>query len=306
MAGNPGAERFTMESGMSGIDHAILAVPDLDLARMAWTRLGFTLSPRGRHLGLATGNYCILFEHDYLELLGIVEPGGEVGQLARFLGPPGLTGLAWGTVDAEATKSALARRGLDVPAPADFSRQIELEDESVLLRFRMFPLPEHAVPSVPSIVFQHLTPEILRRPVWMQHKNAVTGITGATVVVDDTAPLVAAHEKFFGPGNVTLTDRVLTVRCGRHSLTFVSPEDFATLYPEIEPPRRNTPFLAALRLETADAAATEEYLVEWQIGFIGLGEGTLVIPPEEADGTVLEIVPHVEPAASPSRSYRKG
>ena len=62
-------------SGITGIDHILLAVRDLDAARMGWTRLGFTLSPRGKHLGRGTGNYCIMFLRDYIELFGVV--GGE-------------------------------------------------------------------------------------------------------------------------------------------------------------------------------------------------------------------------------------
>ena len=50
-----------MDSGLAGIDHVVIAVRDLDRARIGWTRLGFTLTPRGRHLGQGTANYCIMF-----------------------------------------------------------------------------------------------------------------------------------------------------------------------------------------------------------------------------------------------------
>ena len=59
-----------MRNGIAGIDHVIVGVRDLEHARMGWTRLGFTLTPRGRHLGQGTANYCIMFARDYLELLG--------------------------------------------------------------------------------------------------------------------------------------------------------------------------------------------------------------------------------------------
>ncbi|TMK28796.1 MAG: VOC family protein, partial [Alphaproteobacteria bacterium] len=61
-----------MRNGIAGIDHVIIGVRDLERARMGWTRLGFTLTPRGRHLGQGTANYCIMFPRDYLELLGFV------------------------------------------------------------------------------------------------------------------------------------------------------------------------------------------------------------------------------------------
>ena len=280
-----------MENGLTGIDHAILAVPDLDRARMGWSRLGFTIGPRGRHPGLATGNYCILFERDYIELLGLADPGGDKGALVRFLAPYGLTGLAWGTADAEATHTALARNGIATPPPTALSRQIELEEDTALLRFRVFPLPEPAMPGLPSLICQHLTPDLLRRPVWTQHRNGITGLAGAVAIIADPASLIPACEQLFGAGKVTLTAHGLRVQCGGHDLRLVSPQDFAALYPEIPLPSRPPPFLAGLRLETAEPGVTADYCAQWQIAFTELPDGGLAIPPEETGGTMLEIVP---------------
>src|SRR6202045_1291464 len=74
-----------MRNGLSGIDHVLVGVRDLEHARMGWTRLGFTLTPRGRHLGQGTANYCIMFARDYLELLGFVEHDEHAARLAAFV-----------------------------------------------------------------------------------------------------------------------------------------------------------------------------------------------------------------------------
>ena len=74
-----------MANGIAGIDHVIVGVRDLEHARMGWTRLGFTLTPRGRHLGQGTANYCIMFARDYLELLGFVERDDYAHRLEAFL-----------------------------------------------------------------------------------------------------------------------------------------------------------------------------------------------------------------------------
>src|SRR5215471_11993935 len=74
-----------MPGGIAGIDHIIVGVRSLEQARMAWTRLGFTLSPRGRHIGQGTANYCIMFPSDYVELLGIVDAQDFVQRLDVFL-----------------------------------------------------------------------------------------------------------------------------------------------------------------------------------------------------------------------------
>ena len=56
-----------------GIDHAVVMVRDLDKAAENYRQLGFTLSPRGTHSAhMGTGNYTIMFDPDYMELLGVL------------------------------------------------------------------------------------------------------------------------------------------------------------------------------------------------------------------------------------------
>jgi catechol 2,3-dioxygenase-like lactoylglutathione lyase family enzyme len=58
-----------------GIDHAVVMVKDLDKAAENYKRLGFTVSPRGTHSAhMGSGNYTIMFDPDYMELLGVLTP----------------------------------------------------------------------------------------------------------------------------------------------------------------------------------------------------------------------------------------
>src|SRR5258708_12284597 len=74
-----------MRKGIAGIDHVIMGVRDLERAHIGWPRLGFTLPPRGGHLGQGTANYCIMFARDYLELLGFVTRDDYAHRLEAFL-----------------------------------------------------------------------------------------------------------------------------------------------------------------------------------------------------------------------------
>ena len=74
-----------MQRAITRLDHLIVGVRDLEAARGAWARLGFNSTPRGRHVGWATANYCIMFEADYLELLGIVDPAAFTNGLDERL-----------------------------------------------------------------------------------------------------------------------------------------------------------------------------------------------------------------------------
>src|SRR6188472_3287866 len=122
-----------MDNGIAGIDHVIVGVSDLERARLGWSRLGFTLSPRGRHIGQGTANYCIMFPDDYVELLGIVDPNDLVQRLDAFLAQSeGLMATAFapdGTP--EEARSALQRLQLHPSEPRPLGRRLELPEGAI-------------------------------------------------------------------------------------------------------------------------------------------------------------------------------
>src|SRR5882724_11102079 len=122
-----------MNNGIARIDHVIVGVRDLERARIAWTRIGFTLSPRGRHIGQGTANYCIMFPSDYVELLGIVDPNDFVQRLDAFLARrEGLMATAFAPAGtSEEVRSALQNLQLHPSETRPLGRQLELPDGTV-------------------------------------------------------------------------------------------------------------------------------------------------------------------------------
>ena len=109
---------------ISGLDHTIVGVRDLEAGRIAWERLGFTSSPRGRHIGWGTANYCLMLEEGYIELLGIVDPDQFNNNLEGFLEDrEGLTGFAFADNNPDGTQRVLAQRGLDLTGYVASRRQ---------------------------------------------------------------------------------------------------------------------------------------------------------------------------------------
>ncbi len=260
---------------LSAIDHVLVAVADLDRARLAWERLGFTLTPRGRHLQQGTGNYCVMFARDYIELLGVVDAAQGAG------------GLAFATRSAAATAAELQRRGIAAGAPRDLARQLELPEGTVLPRFKLVSLPPEATPGLSAFVCEQLTPDLVRRPAWLVHANCAAGLRGVTVLVEATETLRLPYETLFGAGVIT-TDDVLTVHAGPHRLTFVTPDDFTALYPEAAiDVDRALPSIAAVTLTSRDLARTADHLTQWHVAHEALADGTVLVPPGEASGTLL-------------------
>ena len=273
---------------LSAIDHVIVAVADLDRARLMWERLGFTLTPRGRHLQQGTGNYCVMFARDYIELLGVVDAAQGTGSLGDFLdGGEGASGVAFATRSAAETAAALTEAGIAAGAPRDLSRQLELPEGTVLPRFKLVSLPADATPGLHAFVCEQATPELVRRPAWLAHANGAAGLRGITVLVEATEPLRLAYERLFGAGVIT-TDDVLTVHAGPHRLTFVTPDDFTALYPEADVDvDRALPSIAAVTLASRDPALTADHLAQWQIAHESLPDGTVLVQPPDANGTLL-------------------
>ena len=273
---------------LSAIDHVLIAVTDLDRARMAWERLGFTLTPRGRHLQQGTGNYCVMFQRDYIELLGVVDAAQGKGSLGAFLdGSEGARGVAFATRGAAETSAALKQAGIAAGEPRDLTRQLELPEGTVLPRFKLVSLPAEATPGLHAFVCQQATPELVRRPSWLTHANGAVGLRGITVLVEATEPLRLAYERLFGAG-VNTTDDVLTVHAAPHRLTFVTPDDFTALYPEADVDvDRALPAIAAVTLASRDLALTADHLTQWQVAHEALADGTVLVQPADANGALL-------------------
>jgi len=277
-----------MAHGILGLDHALIGVRDLAAARAAWERLGFVATPLGRHLGRGTGNHCLMFARDYLELIGIVDPAGPPSRLTGLLAErgEGAIGAALAAASADAARASFLTAGLDPPPVAELRRPSEQGE----LRFRLAELPAEATPDLRLFVCEHETPELLRRPEWLDHPNGAVGLRSVVVAVDDPAARQAGLERLFGAGATASTDDVVTVFAGRHRLLFVTEQDLAFLHPQLELAPGPLPRGAALSVEVRDLDRAARLLERAGVDFAETG-AALQVPPEFATGVALSLVP---------------
>lgn len=283
-----------MTHAIHGIDHAIIGVADLDAARDQYRRLGFAVTDRGRHVGWGTANYCVMFDHDYLELLGLIDPAAFTNGLDRFLadGEGGL-GVVFATPDAEASHALLGSAGLVAPENAlrELGRVIENgpDGQPVDLSFRNVHLAEGATPGLSAFLCQHLTPEKMRRPEWVAHPNTARGIISATIVIDDVTGAAEAYSRLFGTGAVTPTDTVIAVHTGRGVLMFATPYDLPNLHPDLDDePRKRDHGLVALQIGIADRDAAAAVLDRNGVAYEREHNGDIIIGPQDACGVLIE------------------
>ena len=251
-----------MNDVILGFDHPVIAVRDMEAARGTYERLGFTIPPRGSHIEWGTGNWCIMFEKDYIELRGILDPDRYTHHLEEFLAErEGLMGMALATTTAKEGYEALRARRLEPAEPKDLTRNFELPEGWLKPRFRMVFLPESTAPGLMHLLLlEHLTPELIRRPEWLKHPNGVRRVRAITTVVDELDSVRPAYEKLFGEARIE--HGVLTVSVGQHArINVTTPDSLERLHgPAAFDPEPTPPFLAAVSLEVESAPRVQELL----------------------------------------------
>lgn len=275
---------------ITGIDHLLVGVSDLEQARESWLRLGFTLSPRGRHVGWGTANYCVMFQNDYLELLGIIDPNQFTDELGQFLkSRQGLLSVAFASDDAEASADHLSAVGVNVDGPQELSRVLELPEGEAQPAFRLLHLPASATPGLRAFICHHLTPELVRRRAWCRHLNGAMAIQSVTAVVEDPSALAIPYGELFGFDRVRVSDGIVEVDSGHGTICFTTRAAARRAYPALRrSPDYPTPWLAAAKLTVADPTTTAVYLKRVHMAFEQDADGTIRVAPADATGVVVE------------------
>lgn len=279
---------------ITGIDHIVVGVKSLEEAVDTYARLGFALTPYGRHEGMGTGNHCVMMPHDYLELVGLSSEGGD-SELRRRLAKSletlgnGVMAVAFHTEDGAATHQALLRKGVAALPPQSVTRSIGAEPKPVRAALSMVRLPEDALVGLSAFVAQHLSPEAVRQPGWMDHPNGAVGIDSLTLVVDDPMAAKDAYESFFGAGVAAITDHTVAVHLGDHTIFLCSPEEITQLHPDVELDRApKSPAPVAIGIKVRDIEETARVLAGNRVAFRMLKEGMIRVPPSETLGTLIE------------------
>lgn len=278
-----------MANHITGIDHVLVGVRDLEAAAETWRRLGFAVSPMGRHIGWGTANRCLMLEHDYVELLGVVDPAQFTAGLETALDVrgDGMVGLALATDDPDATGEAWRRAGLS-PEVKELGRRVE----DVELRFHNVMLGPEATRGLRMFACHALTPEPMRRPEWLAHPNGALAIASVTVLAEAPEELAPALGRLVGSTRITTTDRVIAAHTGRGVILVADPDDVDMLHPEIEAPELGDgPVLAALSIAVADPEQAARVLADNGVPVRRDRSGAVGVAPAHANGVMLEFVP---------------
>jgi Glyoxalase-like domain len=279
-----------MPANILGVDHPVIAVTDLAGSRRVYERLGFTIPPRGTHLEWGTGNWCIMFEHDYLELRGIVDPARYTHNLQRFLAErgEGLMGIAFSPrLTAQDSEKEARAAGIDPGTLTQLTRRFEKPTGDVFPRFNILHLKESEFPELfTTVICEHLTPELIRQPHWLIHNNDVKRVKETIIVVDDLRTLRARYQKLFGDHAIRELQGRLIVQPEQGSiivfLTAADARQTGIIDRDV-----STPQMVALTLAVGNLVRTEAVLSANDVAAQRLAHGRLRVAPEHACGVAL-------------------
>ena len=273
-----------------GLDHVVMLVESLDAAADNWRRLGFTLSPRGTHSPhLGSGNYTIMLDPDYIELLGILTETPHNAPSRGFLEQrgEGMERAAFTARDAAAGVAEIRAMGLDGIGPIDFGRPVALpgggETEA---RFRVFQWPVTEAPGGLRIfACQHLTREAVWIPELQHHANTARRILRVEIVARDPEAAAAHMARLIAGEATRQDDGTLRVPSGsdRADFLFQNRETLARRFPEMSLAGLAAEGAAALVLAADSMSAAAE-----AVGELGTArDGRVCVPPLHANGIIL-------------------
>ena len=292
-----------------GIDHLVIAVRDLDAARSAYQRLGFTLTPEARH-PFGTKNSLVQLDGAFLELVAVAdpalipEPTEHRFSFAAFnrdflARREGLSMLVLRSRDAYLDHAAFATRGLPVFEPVRFERIAQAPDGSERrVAFTMTFTADKRLPAAGFFACQHHYPENFWRPDYQRHGNGAERIAAAIMVARDPADFHEFLAHFTGVRDMISTSLGIEIDTGEGKVEVISPVAYHGYFDDeaTEPdPRR---FLAC-RIGVGDLAATRAALVANHVRFAER-LGRLIVPASEACGVAVAFC-----ASEPGGAYSR-
>jgi hypothetical protein len=272
-----------------GIDHAVVMVKELNRAAENWKRLGFTVSPRGTHsTHMGSGNYTIMFDPDYMELLGVLTSTEHNAPARAYLARhgDGIERVAFTAVDSAAGAEEIRARGYTPIGPTDFERPVTMPDGTLsAAKFRTFQWPTADAPGgVRIFACQHKTRETVWIPELMKHANGARRLRQVLIATQDAAKDAAQLSRMIDREARNEPDGAVAVPSGadRADFVFLTRDQLAKRYPGVAltglPERGGAGLVIA-----ADLTQTEKAL-----GSSGIRSGgSICVPPAAANGTLL-------------------
>lgn len=226
-----------------GIDHLVVAVKDLEAARVVWQRLGFTMTPRAVH-PWGTCNTLAQLDHCFIEVLAVADPAlikattkrsFSFGAFNRdFLKKrEGGSMLVLESADADADIADFAAHGLDTFLRFDFERQAKQPDGEIARV--AFSLAFTRAPGTKASGFftcQQHEPQNFWHAAYQRHANTATTVQSVAFVARNPADYHEFLKDFSGVDTLRASSAGVFAATPRGEIAILTPTAFASFYGE--------------------------------------------------------------------------
>jgi hypothetical protein len=278
------------------VDHLVLPVTTLTLARSRLTSLGFTVAPDARH-PFGTGNCCVFFRNrTFLEPITILDRAAAdiaaaeglvfVKRIKRFTERhgEGFAMVALRSADAEADVASFTRAGIGAGPSFRFARAARLPDGTESEVGFVLAFSEHAAaPDAAFFASQHLVPDVLFQPAYLEHSNGAAGVIAAAAVAEQPGAFRDFLSAATGQPYLRVDAQEIEALVDGQRIVVVTPDGFRARYGVAAPDPRRGLLFAAFELAVED--------IERTIGFAGptarRQEDAIVVPPSPGLGATL-------------------
>ncbi|MBY5809814.1 VOC family protein [Rhizobium leguminosarum] len=220
------------------LDHVVLPVVNIDLARERLGKLGFTVAGDARH-PFGTENACVFFaDKTYLEPLGIAsakesEASAHQGnvftarnQAFRFrCGEEGLSGLAFGSKDADIDHQDFVGNGSSAGEMLQFTRPMTMPDGSEMIAgFKLAFAGDLRAPDFLLFTVERVNPLPADRAALETHANGVTGIVEIALCTPEPAAFAAFVSLAVAQSAVEKTGFGVDIAASNAKISLMTPE----------------------------------------------------------------------------------
>lgn len=237
---------------LQGIDHIVIAAPDLDELAATFTALGFTVVGGGRHPIGSYNRLIGLGDGAYIELLSFYEDSPKHYWWDAVHGKGGgLIDFCMQTDDIRADHAIFEELGVETSPLVGLSRERFDGYQLSWLNNEIYGRYQGLIP----FIIEDETPREERVPKEKQHANRVTGIDTITLAAKDIALVERIMSAALGgEGRPARDDDLnawgLAFEVGPHRLEYLTPADESSPLREHIALNRPAPF--RLRFKTSD------------------------------------------------------
>jgi hypothetical protein len=280
---------------INNINHVGMAVRDLAATAARYEAMGFQLTPYSPHSAawkpgdavqpLGSGNRCIMFGTNYLEILASEDNRRPAARIASFLKHhQGAHIICFDCEDCDAVDRRVRGLGIETSGVIPLQRDIDTPEGARTAKFVRVQFDPKSSPEGYIQASTHLTPEYIYQPRYIRHANGCFQLAETVVVADDTAAFERKYRNYLGT-TPSREDGVIRFRLERGTtLSIVADREAPRILPgTLLPP---VPGIAAVAFRTMDLTALKDRLAGHGFTVTSIGDRILV-PAEEAFGVAM-------------------